>query len=68
MGVNALFFEYLLPQFKALGLKHAETGPQLEDNTKELSQWNMFDTKTVKRRRCYTKRIADSSPITEEGK
>ena len=39
MGVNALFFDDLLPIYKELGIRWAETGPQLEDNVRELSQW-----------------------------
>ena len=32
MGVNALFFDDLIPIYYQLGFKWAETGPQLEDN------------------------------------
>lgn len=57
LGVNALFFNDLIPVYNKLGYTWAETGPQLEDNVKELSQWKIFNPKTVKRRRCYTKEI-----------
>jgi len=57
LGVNALFFTDLIPIYNRLGLKWAETGPQLEDNVRELSQWKPLNPKTVKRRRCYTKTI-----------
>ena len=57
MGVNALFFADLIPIYNQLGITLAETGPQLENNIKELSQWKTLNPKTVKRRRCYRKEI-----------
>ena len=57
MGVNALFFADLIPIYNELGITLAETGPQLEDNLKELSQWKTLSPKTVKRRRCYHREI-----------
>lgn len=57
MGVNTLFFEYLIPIFHKFGYEEAETGPQLETNKNELSQWRLLDPKVVKRRRCYQKEL-----------
>lgn len=57
LGVNALFFNDLIPLYNKLGYTWAETGPQLEDNVKELSQWKPLNPKIVKRRRCWTKPI-----------
>lgn len=57
MGVNALFFDDLIPIYNQLGFKWAETGPQLEDNVRELSQWKPLKPEFVKRRRCYFKQI-----------
>ena len=57
LGVNALFFEDLIPIYNKYGIKWAETGPQLEDNMRELNQWRPLNPKTVKRRRCYAKKI-----------
>ena len=56
-GVNALFFADLIPIYNEYGITLAETGPQLEHNHKELSQWKTLEPKTVKRRRCYKKEI-----------
>ena len=53
MGVNALFFDNLIPIYNKYGFKWAETGPQLEDNVRELSQWKPLKPEYVKRRRCY---------------
>lgn len=58
LGVNALFFNDLIPIYNRLGYTWAETGPQLEDNVRELSQWKPLHPKIVKRRRCYTKEIS----------
>jgi GNAT superfamily N-acetyltransferase len=60
MGVNALFFDDLIPIYNQYGFKWAETGPQLEDNVRELSQWKPLKPEYVKRRRCYKKLIIDN--------
>jgi len=57
MGVNALFFDDLIPIYNKYGFKWAETGPQLEDNVRELSQWKLLHPEYVKRRRCYMKKL-----------
>ncbi len=59
MGVNALFFDDLIPIFNKIGFKWAETGPQLEDNMRELTQWKPLKPEYVKRRRCYKKGISE---------
>ena len=56
-GVNALIFDDLIPLYNQLDYRYAETGPQLETNVKELSQWKPLNPEMVKRRRCYTKSI-----------
>ena len=57
MGLNALFFDDLIPIYNRYGFKWAETGPQLEDNIRELSQWKALQPEYVKRRRCYIKEL-----------
>ena len=57
LGVNAMFFDDLIPLYNRLGIKWAETGPQLEDNVRELTQWKPLKPTFVKRRRCYVKTI-----------
>lgn len=56
-GVNALFFDDLIPIYNKYGIRWAETGPQLEDNVRELSQWKPLKPEFVKRRRCYIKKL-----------
>lgn len=57
LGVNALFFDDLIPIYNKFGFRWAETGPQLEDNVRELTQWKPLKPEFVKRRRCYRRRI-----------
>ena len=57
LGVNALFFDYLIPVYNKLGYKWAEVGPQLESNLKVLSQWKPLNPIIYKRRRCWGKNI-----------
>lgn len=57
LGVNAMFFDDLIPIYNRCGFKWAETGPQLEDNLRELNQWKPLHPQFVKRRRCYKKEI-----------
>ena len=57
LGVNAMFFDDLIPILNKYGIKWAETGPQLEDNVRELMQWKPLKPAYVKRRRCYTKKL-----------
>lgn len=57
LGVNALFFDDLIPVYNEMGFRWAETGPQLESNVRELSQWKPLNPTFTKRRRCYTKEL-----------
>ena len=57
LGVNALFFDDLIPIYNQCGITWAETGPQLEDNMRVLSQWKPLNPTFVKRRRCFGKEI-----------
>jgi len=57
LGVNAMFFDDLIPIYNKKGIKWAETGPQLEYNVREQNQWKPLNPQTVKRRRCYKKEL-----------
>lgn len=54
-GVNAMFFDDLIPIYNQMGIHWAETGPQLEENVRVLSQWKVLNPQFVKRRRCFCK-------------
>lgn len=56
-GVNTLLMEALLKTLIARGITTAEFNPQLEDNHKVWRQWDHFDTRQHKRRRCYCKAL-----------
>ena len=59
-GVNAVIIDYIMQSCIKNGIVYAETGPQLETNSKVLSQWREFDTEAHKRRRCYVKELSPS--------
>lgn len=61
LGVNAMFFDDLIPIYNNKGVKWAETGPQLEDNVRELTQWKPLKPTYVKRRRCFIKEIENNN-------
>ncbi|MBQ6545992.1 MAG: hypothetical protein IJL72_09655 [Lachnospiraceae bacterium] len=54
-ALNAVVMDHLYESCIKNGIRHAETGPQLETNRKVLSQWKMFHLEPHKRRRCYHK-------------
>ena len=56
-GLNGVIMEHLFTGCNKHGIRHAETGPQLETNTKVHSQWKMFNIQPHKRRRCFIKKI-----------
>ena len=56
-GLNGVIMEHLFTGCNKHGIRHAETGPQLETNTKVHSQWKMFGIEPHKRRRCFIKQL-----------
>lgn len=56
-GVNALIFNDLIPVYRVMGFKWAETNPQLEDNFQSQAQWEYLNPIVHKRRRCYKRNI-----------
>ena len=56
-AVNAIILNHVLKGCQKMGIKKAETGPQLETNHKVRSQWNFFRTEQHKRRRCFIKAL-----------
>ncbi len=56
-GVLSLIMEDGIKQGIKHGVIHAETGPELELNTKIQSQWKDFEPQMHKRRRCYKKNV-----------
>ena len=56
-AVNAILLNHVLKGAHKMGIKVAETGPQLETNEKIQHQWNFFNTTQHKRRRCWVKKL-----------
>ena len=56
-GINGIIMEHLFTGCNKHGIIQAETGPQLETNTKVHSQWKMFNIEPHKRRRCFIKQL-----------
>ena len=56
-GLNGVIMEHLYSGCVKNGIRHAETGPQLEYNTKVHHQWKMFNIEPHKRRRCFIKKL-----------
>lgn len=64
-GVNAVVMNHILKGCHKMGIKVAETGPQLEKNAKILAQWKNFEKEQHKRRRCFIKKL-DGNTAEEE--
>ena len=56
-AVNAILMNHVLKGCHKMGIKYAETGPQLETNEKVQNQWMFFNTRQHKRRRCFVKQL-----------
>ena len=57
LGVPAVLIHSMFAQAIKDGVKYAETGPMLEDNTKIHSVWKKFDKIQHRRRRCWIKEL-----------
>ena len=56
-AVNAIMLNHVIKGCQKMGIRQAETGPQLETNHKVQSQWNFFRSEHHKRRRCFVKAL-----------
>lgn len=56
-GVAAVIMNEGIKRAIANGVKYAETGPELENNTNVQTLWAGFETEQHKRRRCYAKSL-----------
>ncbi len=57
-GVNAIMLSEIAKMCFDNNIKLAETGPELEKNTKVQELWKFFETRQHKRRRCFFKSLA----------
>ncbi len=56
-GVNALLFSKLIPVYVKNGYKYAESNLELEDNAAVQLQWQYFERRQHRRRRCYRRSL-----------
>lgn len=56
-GVNALMFSQFIEGANRLGMRYAESNPELETNNKVQSLWGDFESQQTKRRRVYIKSL-----------
>lgn len=56
-GINAIFMYDIYQNLLKGGYKMLETNVELESNTKIQSQWDYFERRIHKRRRCYHKAL-----------
>ena len=64
-GVNAMIINHIFENACRRGIIGAETGPQLEENVKVLSQWKMIPHAQHKRRRCFIKSLLSENEKEE---
>ncbi len=60
-GINALLLTEINKSALRNGILKAETGPELESNTKVQALWKHYETRQHKRRRCYIKHLNENS-------
>ncbi|MCF0185916.1 MAG: N-acetyltransferase [Bacteroidaceae bacterium] len=58
-GVNSILFRELIPVYQRRGFKWSESNPELETNSAVQKQWEYFETRLHKRRRCFMKKIGN---------
>lgn len=56
-GINAAFFNDLIPEANRNGYIHCESGPELDDNHQVQNQWHYFERKVHKRRATFKKTL-----------
>ncbi|MDR0575319.1 MAG: hypothetical protein LBG96_15095 [Tannerella sp.] len=56
-GVNALLFNDLIPEYVRMGVKYAESNPELVTNYAVQAQWDYFKTEHHKTRRAFIKQF-----------
>ena len=56
-GLNSILMHDVTKCAIEDGIKYAETGPELEDNYKVRSQWDNYEAKVIRKRRCFIRDI-----------
>lgn len=61
LGVTALIIRNMQSRMIKNGIKYADTGCQLEDNTAAIKSLDMFERKLIRRKICYIKLLGETS-------
>ena len=56
-GINAALLTEFNKQALEDGIAYAEANPELETNSQVQAMWKYFETKQVRRRRCFVKAL-----------
>ena len=56
-NLKKMYIYIYIPVYMNLGFKYVETNVELESNNKVQAQWEYFERKQHKRRRCFKKSI-----------
>lgn len=61
-GVTAIIFKEIFIRFNKMGIKFAETNPELEENKSVQALWHDYNPTNHKRRRTYSMKIKSENP------
>lgn len=61
-GVTAIIFKEIFIRFNKMGIKFAETNPELEENKSVQALWHDYNPTNHKRRRTYSMKINSENP------
>ncbi len=64
-GINSLMISRIMKNLLEDKIEKVESNPELVSNTAVQSQWSSMEKKIIKRRKCFTKSIAESTAQRE---
>ena len=64
-GINSLMISRIMKNLLEDKIEKVESNPELVSNTAVQSQWSSMEKKIIKRRKCFTKSIAESAAQRE---
>lgn len=66
LGAVSIILNHILEGCIKLGVRHLETGPELEDNLNVQNLWKNYDRQLIKKHRCWGIKVADVEKIVNE--
>lgn len=64
-GINSLMISRIMKNLIDDKIEKVESNPELVSNTAVQSQWSSMEKRVIKRRKCFTKSIAESAAAKE---